>query len=113
MAAKKREKPTDILFEGVVIPKGTRSAKLAEKGITNTDEMASFLTAIFADTLNGKIVLPAPESPNHMSSRLLRGLEQKLSGGLPMKIQASSNKRKRKPKTQQPKERSSKQDKPR
>lgn len=100
MAVKKRDRATDVVFEGVVIPKGTRSAKLAEQGITTTEEMSDFLTAIFADTLNGKIVLPAPESPNRMSSRMLRGLEQKLSGGIPMKIHASSTKRKRKPKTQ-------------
>lgn len=99
MAVKKRARATDIVFEGVVIPKGTRSARLAEQGITSTEQMSDFLTAIFADTLNGKIVLPAPQSPHHMSSRLLRGLEQKLSGGIPMKIQPSSTKRKRKSKT--------------
>jgi hypothetical protein len=103
MAATKREKHADIVFEGVVIPKSTRSAKLAAKGITNTEEMATFLTAIFADTLNGKITLPAPGSPNKMSSRMSKGLEQKLSRGLPLKIQASSSKRKRKSKTEQPK----------
>jgi hypothetical protein len=36
-----------------VIPEGTRSAMLAEKGITNEEEMANFLTVVFADTLNG------------------------------------------------------------
>jgi len=100
MAVKKQAAPADIIFEGVVIPKGTRSARLAEQGISTTEEMSDFLTAIFADTLNGKIVLPAPESPHRMSSRKLRGLEQKLSGGIPMKIHPSSTKRKRKPKTQ-------------
>lgn len=99
MAVKKRARATDIVFEGVVIPKGTRSARLAEQGITTTEQMSDFLTAIFADTLNGKIVLPAPQSPHHMSSKILRGLEQKLSGGIPMKINPSSTKRKRKPKT--------------
>jgi hypothetical protein len=98
MPSKKRAKATEIVFEGVVIPKDTRSARLAEQGITTTEQMSDFLTAIFADTLNGKIILPAPESPNHMSSRMLRGLQQKLSGGIPMKIQPSSTKRKRKPK---------------
>jgi len=100
MAVKKRDRATDVVFEGVVIPKGTRSARLAEQGITTTEEMSDFLTAIFADTLNGKIVLPAPESPNRMSSRMLRGLEQKLSGCIPLKIQQSRAKRKSKPKTQ-------------
>jgi hypothetical protein len=99
MAVKKRDRASEIVFEGVVIPKGTRSAKLAEQGITTTEEMSDFLTAIFADTLNGKIVLPAPESPHRMSSKMLRGLEQKLSGGIPMKIHPSSTRRKRKPKT--------------
>jgi hypothetical protein len=99
MAVKKRDRASEIVFEGVVIPKGTRSAKLAAQGITTTEEMSDFLTAIFADTLNGKIVLPAPESPNRMPHRMLRGLEQKLSGGIPMKIKPSSAKRKRKPKT--------------
>jgi hypothetical protein len=99
MAGKKRSRATEIVFEGVVIPKGTRSARLAEQGITTTEEMSTFLTAIFADTLNGKIILPAPESPNRMSSRMLRGVEQKLSGGIPMKIQPPTAKRKRKPKT--------------
>jgi hypothetical protein len=107
MAAKKRDRAADVVFEGVVIPTGTRSAKLAQKGITNADEMGDFLTAIFADTLNGKIVLPAPQSPNRMSSKMLKGLEQKLSRGLPLKIQASSSKRK--PKTDPPKERITKQ----
>ena len=102
MAVKKRDRATEIVFEGVVIPKGTRSARLAEQGITTTEEMSTFLTAIFADTLNGKILLPTPHPPNRMSSRMLRGLGQKLSGGIPMKISASSSKRKRKPKTQTP-----------
>jgi hypothetical protein len=100
MAVKQRDRPAEIVFEGVVIPQGTRSAKLAEQGITTTEQMSDFLTAIFADTLNGKIVLPAPESPHRMSSRMLRGLEQKLSGGIPMTIYPSSTKRKRRPKTQ-------------
>lgn len=98
MAVRKRSRAAEIVFEGVVLPKGTRSARLAEQGITTTEEMGTFLTAIFADTLNGKIVLPAPESPNRMSGKMLRGLEQKLSGGIPMKIQPSTAKRKRKPK---------------
>jgi hypothetical protein len=100
MAVKKPNRAAEVVFEGVVIPKGTRSERLAKQGITTTEEMSTFLTAIFADTLNGKIVLPAPESPNRMSSRMFRGVEQKLSGGIPMKIQPPTTKRKRKPKTQ-------------
>jgi hypothetical protein len=111
MAVTKKEKAADIMFEGVVIPRGTRSAKLAAQGITNADEMGDFLTAIFADTLNGKIILPKPESPNRVSSKMLKGLEHKLSRGLPMKIQAmdSKIKRKRKATTKQPKEHSTRQ----
>jgi hypothetical protein len=104
MPETKREKPEDIMFEGVVIPRGTRSAKLAAKGITTSDEMGNFLTAIFADTLNGKIILPAPESPNRVSSKMLKGLEHKLSRGLPTKIQAMESRIKRKAKTKQAKE---------
>jgi hypothetical protein len=74
-----------------VIPKGTRSAKLAEKGITNEDEMGNFLTAVFADTLNGKITLPKPSSGMDAPSRSLNGLEQKLKRGLPIGIQGKSN----------------------
>jgi hypothetical protein len=109
MAAKKRDRTPDVIFEGVVIPKGTRSAKLAAQGITSAEEMGDFLTAIFTDTLSGKIILPVPESPNRMSSKMLKGLEQKLTKGLSLKIQASSIKRKRKSKPNQPKERISKQ----
>ena len=106
MPETKREKAEEIMFEGVVIPRGTRSAKLAAQGITTSDEMGDFLTAIFADTLNGKITLPTPESPNIVSSKMLKGLEHKLSRGLPMKIQAMEPniKRQRKSKTRQPKE---------
>jgi hypothetical protein len=57
-----------------VIPEGTRSAMLAEKGITNEEEMANFLTVVFADTLNGKIIFS--------------GLEQRLKQGVPIDIQA-------------------------
>jgi hypothetical protein len=99
MPEPKREKPEDIVFEGVVIPRGTRSAKLAAQGITNSDEMGNFLTAIFADTLNGKIILPAPESPNRVSSKMLKGLEHQLSRGLPVKIRAMESNIKRKSKT--------------
>jgi hypothetical protein len=99
MPETKREKTEDIVFEGVVIPRGTRSAKLAAQGITNSDEMGNFLTAIFADTLNGKIILPAPESSNKVSSTMLKGLEHQLSRGLPMKIQAMESNIKRKSKT--------------
>jgi hypothetical protein len=57
-----------------VIPEGTRSAMLAEKGITNEEEMANFLTVVFADTLNCKIIFS--------------DLEQRLKQGVPIDIQA-------------------------
>jgi hypothetical protein len=63
------------VFEGVIIPRGTRSAK---KGITNEEEMGKFLTAVFAETLNGKIILPKPNCGIGVPSRILNGLEQKL-----------------------------------
>ncbi len=85
-----------------MIPKGTRSAKLAKKGITNEEEMGKFLTAVFADTLNGKITLPKPASGVGVPSRILNGLEQKLKRGLPIGIQAmGSLKRPRRPKVKE------------
>ena len=98
----KKSKPVDIVFEGVVIPSGTRSAKLAKKGITNEEEMGKFLTAVFADTLNGKITLPKPASGSGAPSRILSGLEQKLKRGVPIGIQSMGRlKRPRRPKIQQ------------
>ena len=70
LAGKRKSKAADVVFEGVVIPRGTRSAKLAKKGITNEEEMGNFLTAVFADTLNGKIILPKPNSAIGVPSRL-------------------------------------------
>jgi hypothetical protein len=87
MAGIRRKRSADVLFEGVVIPRGTRSAKIAAKGITNEEELGKFLTAIFSDTLNGKIVLPKPDSRAGTSSKLLNGVEQKLRRGLPVTIQ--------------------------
>jgi hypothetical protein len=81
----------DVVFEGVVIPKDTRSAKLAVKGITNEEEMGKFLTAVFADTLKGKIILPKAGAGIEGSSRILSGLEEKVRLGLPVGIQAMSS----------------------
>jgi hypothetical protein len=102
----KRSKATAVEFEGVILPKGTRSAKLAKKGISNTDEMGKFLTAVFSDTLKGKILLPPPNSPIRVSSKMLKGLEQKLRQGSPMKIQPmeSDPKKTIRPRTKQRKE---------
>ena len=98
----RKSRLADVVFEGVVIPKGTRSAKLARKGITNEDEMGKFLTAVFADTLNGKITLPKPTSGIGVPSRILNGVEQKLRRGLPVGIQAmGSLKRPRRPKVKE------------
>jgi hypothetical protein len=106
MAGAIKMKAADIVFEGVLIPKGTRSAKLAAKGITNSDELGNFLAAIFSDTLNGKIILPTPSSNARVPSKLLSGLEEKLRQGLPMKIAAtkSTPKKVRKPREKQTKE---------
>jgi hypothetical protein len=95
MARIKRSKKADLVFEGVVIPKRTRSAKIAAKGIANEEDMGRFLTAIFSDTLKGEIVLPKPGSRAGASSKLLDGLEQKLKRGLPVTIQALGPTRKR------------------
>ena len=99
LAGTRKSKPVDIVFEGVVIPEGTRSAKLARKGITNDEEMGKFLTAVFADTLNGKITLPKTAPDVGVPSRILSGLEQKLKRGVPIGIQAMGKlKRPRRPK---------------
>jgi hypothetical protein len=101
--ATKKAKASDVVFEGVVIPKGTRSAKLARQGITNEEEMGNFLTAVFADTLNGKIILPKPKSGIGVP-RILNGVEQKMRRGLTIGIQAmGSLKRPRRSKVKQPK----------
>jgi hypothetical protein len=91
LAGKKKSKADDVVFEGVVIPKGTRSAKLARKGITDEEEMGNFLTAVFSDTLNGKIKLPRSASGIGVPSRMLNGMEQKLRRGLPIGIQATGS----------------------
>jgi hypothetical protein len=85
----------DVVFEGVVIPRGTRSAKLAKKGITNEEEIGKFLTAVFADTLKGTIVLPKANSESDGSSRILNGLEEKVKLGLPVRIQATNSVKRR------------------
>jgi hypothetical protein len=101
LARTRKNEAADIVFEGVVIPKGTRSAKLAKKGITNEEEMGKFLTSVFADTLNGKIILPKPKSGIGVP-RILNGLEQKLRRGLPIGIQAMGRlKRPRRPKVKE------------
>jgi hypothetical protein len=84
----------DVVFEGVVIPRETRSAKLAKKGITNEEEIGKFLTAVFADTLKGKIVLPKANSESD-GSRILNGLEEKVKLGLPVGIQATKSVKRR------------------
>jgi hypothetical protein len=98
-----KSRAADVVFEGVLIPKDTRSAKLARNGITNEEEMAKFLTAVFADTLKGKIILPKTNPENERSSPILSGLEEKVRLGLPIGIQAmSSVKRARGAKAKEP-----------
>jgi hypothetical protein len=93
----------DVVFEGVVIPRGTRSARIAAKGITNEEELGNFLTAIFSDTLNGKITLPRPGSGIGGPSKILQGLDHKLKQGLPVTIRANGSRAKkpRNPKAKQ------------
>jgi hypothetical protein len=86
MAGTKRTKLADLVFEGVVIPKRTRSAQIAADGIHNEEDMGRFLTAVFSDTLNGKIVLP--KAGASASSGMLNGVEHKLKNGLPLTIQS-------------------------
>jgi hypothetical protein len=96
MAGRRSGKATDLVFEGVLIPKRTQSAKIAAKGITNEEDLGRFLTAIFSDTLKGKIVLPKLDSPANASS-MLDGVEQKLEKGLPVTFQSGEPKLKEKP----------------
>jgi hypothetical protein len=105
MAGTRKNTVADIVFEGVVIPRGTRSAKIARKGIKNEEDLGNFLTAIFSDTLSGEIVLPKAASGNSSSAKMLDGLEQKLKQGLPVTIQAveRGQKKPRKPRAKGPK----------
>ena len=103
LARTRKSEGADVVFEGVVIPKDTRSAKLANKGITTEEEMGNFLTSVFADTLSGKIILPKPEAGIGVPSRILNGLEEKLRQGLPIDIQATGSlKRPRRSKVKEP-----------
>ena len=103
MARTRKSGVADVVFEGVVIPKGTRSAKLANKGIRTEDEMGKFLISVFADTLNGKIILPKPEAGTGVPSRILNRLDEKLRQGLPIDIQAKGSlKRPRRSKVKEP-----------
>jgi hypothetical protein len=95
MAPGKRGKRADLMFEGVMIPKRTRSAKIAAKGITNEEDMGNFLTAIFSDTLKGEIVLPKPGVQTGTSSKMLNDVEHKLRQGLPVTIHSIGPKRRR------------------
>ena len=96
MARTKRTKMAELVFEGVVIPRRTRSAKIAAKGIVNEEDMGRFLTAVFSETLSGKIVLPKPSSRAGLPSRRLNGAEHKLRRGLPLTIQPNELKIKKK-----------------
>jgi hypothetical protein len=89
MARTRQSKTAELVFEGVVIPRRTRSAKIAAKGIANEEDMGRFLTAVFSETLSGKIVLPKPGSRAGVPSRRLNGAEHKLRRGLPLTIQAN------------------------
>jgi hypothetical protein len=86
MGGNRRSKVADVVFEGVLIPKRTRSARLASKGINTIDEMGDFLTAVFRDTLNGEIVLP-PKTAPRVRPKAPVGAEHKLKRGLPVSMQ--------------------------
>jgi hypothetical protein len=86
MGGNRRSKVADVVFEGVLIPKRTRSARLASKGINTIDEMGDFLTAVFRDTLNGEIVLP-PKAAPRVRAKAPAGAEHKLKRGLPVNMQ--------------------------
>jgi hypothetical protein len=85
MGAGKRGKVADVVFQGVVIPKDTRSAKLAAEGVGTVDEIRDFLTAVFVDTLKGKIVLPPP-STRRTVAEALNAQEDKVMRSLPVKM---------------------------
>jgi hypothetical protein len=85
MGKGRRGKTADVVFEGVRIPKDTRSAKLAADGVGTVDEIGNFLTAVFVDTLKGKIVLPPPRA-TRVSAKVLNGREQKVMRVLPVKM---------------------------
>lgn len=93
MARIKLGKRAELVFEGVVIPRRTRSAKIAAKGIADEEDMGRFLTAIFSDTLKGKIILPQPGS---RPDTKLYGVQHKLKHGLPVTIQPLELKRRKK-----------------
>jgi hypothetical protein len=72
-------------------------------GITTEDELGKFLISVFADTLNGKIILPKPDAEIGVPSRILNGAEEKLRQGLPIDIQAKESlKRPRMSKVKEP-----------
>jgi hypothetical protein len=96
MVGTRRGKAADLVFEGVVIPRRTRSAKIAAEGIRNEEDMGRFLTAVFSDTLNGKIVLPKPGSAAGLPPRMLNGAEHKLKRGFPVTIQGAKAKSRKK-----------------
>ena len=93
MARTERSKKAELIFEGVVLPRRTRSAKIAAKGIADEEDFGRFLTAVFSDTLKGKIILPQPGSRADVK---LNGVKQKLKHGLPLTIQANELKRRKK-----------------
>jgi hypothetical protein len=95
-------KTEDIVFEGVLIPRRTRSAKIAAKGIRDEEDMGAFLTAVFCDTLNGKIVLPRPGVRGGKSAKTLNRPGQRLKKGLPVTIQPIDPNRKLKRRSRVP-----------
>jgi hypothetical protein len=101
MGAGRRGKVADVVFEGVRIPKDTRSAKLAAGGVGTVDEIGEFLTAVFVDTLKGKIVLP-PARTTRVSAKALDGREQKVMRALPVKMHGKDRRTRRPRKAKEP-----------
>jgi hypothetical protein len=77
-----------MVFEGVVILEGTRSAMPARKRITNEDEMGSSEGGIRRHPERQNNFGPSRRPASAYLSRILRGLEQKLKRGAPIGIQA-------------------------
>jgi hypothetical protein len=68
----------DLVCEGVIIPKRHALGEAGQEGDYQRRGDGEVSDAVFAETLNGKIILPKPNSGIGVPSRILNGLEQKL-----------------------------------
>jgi hypothetical protein len=78
---KREEQTADMVFEGVVIFEGTRSAMPARKRITNEDEMGSSEGGIRV-TLSGKITLAQAGARHRRIFREFSGAWNRSSSGV-------------------------------